>query len=687
MLSTQSGFMARSTLLAALFLTLCLAVSSLGLAPHARAAEKILHYDVTATVNKDASMSVKERITVNVEGAKIKRGIFRHFPVVYPTTWGTTHITGFELGQVLLDGSHVPCKQERQGDSVLLMIGDPNKTVRHGEHTYEINFTITGHLRFLDDMDALYYNVTGNEWDFPIENASFTLILPPGAEENILAKNAYTGRMNETGKDFTSEGQTVFRTTKTLYPGEGLTVAFDWKKGFVDKPDPAAAQTDDDPGIDPELAQSVQGPSSIHQLVSGGADIPSILRLLIPPLACLICFLLLWRIFGKDPLPGPIVPIFHPPAGMTPGYAAFLKDHTATSNTFSGDLMKLATDGYVRFQNTDAQNAKDDFILIRTEKQPAPDLPATLSNILDKVFGSSRTSVNSGEKQGKEALGDAYERNSSAYSSLLGKLRTLNIMPSLLGLAICGFLIWLLMPLAVTGMFGWHVAKYFWLFYCPEALFPACLVGSILAGIGLLVLRVTFSKGGFTVKGLIFGLIFLFAGYICLSDAWHKDSVITLTLLVSILIPVFFVAALMPKKSKDGMHDLEQALGLEMFIATAEEKRLAVVNAPQDSVEVFETLLPYAIAFGLADAWEKRFANILAAANYQPAWQDGNTWRTRGFQTAAYGLTSAAREVATARAAARAAAARSKGSSWSGGSGTSGGSSGRGSGGGGGGGW
>ena len=46
-------------------------------------------------------------------------------------------------------------------------------------------------------------------------------------------------------------------------------------------------------------------------------------------------------------------------------------------------------------------------------------------------------------------------------------------------------------------------------------------------------------------------------------------------------------------------------------------------NAPEDTPEVYERLLPYAVAMGAAKTWGERFAKVLEAADYTPQWYDG----------------------------------------------------------------
>ena len=69
-----------------------------------------------------------------------------------------------------------------------------------------------------------------------------------------------------------------------------------------------------------------------------------------------------------------------------------------------------------------------------------------------------------------------------------------------------------------------------------------------------------------------------------------------------------------------GRKKLEQTKGLEMFITAAEKDRLELLNAPDDTPELFEELLPYAVATDTVKNWTSRFAKVLEAASYQPEW-------------------------------------------------------------------
>ena len=57
--------------------------------------------------------------------------------------------------------------------------------------TIVIEYTVTNALRFFEDHDELYWNVTGDEWDVPIRSAGATIVLPNRATN--IRTNVFTG--------------------------------------------------------------------------------------------------------------------------------------------------------------------------------------------------------------------------------------------------------------------------------------------------------------------------------------------------------------------------------------------------------------------------------------------------------------------------------------------------------------
>lgn len=127
---------------------------------------------------------------------------------------------------------------------------------------------------------------------------------------------------------------------------------------------------------------------------------------------------------------------------------------------------------------------------------------------------------------------------------------------------------------------------------------------------------------------------------------------------------------------------MDKIEGFRMYLSVAEKDRLNALNPPEETPQLFEKYLPYAIALGVEQKWAEKFSNILANASmsgqaYAPTWYYGPHWGSGN-------LTGFSSHLGTSFSHAIAAASSAPGSSSGGGGG---GFSGGGGGGGGGGGW
>ena len=111
-----------------------------------------------------------------------------------------------------------------------------------------------------------------------------------------------------------------------------------------------------------------------------------------------------------------------------------------------------------------------------------------------------------------------------------------------------------------------------------------------------------------------------------------------------------------------------------MYIGTAESGRLNAMNPPEQSLEHYQEILPYAVALDLEDAWGARFASVLES-------RAASVERAQDFWSPA--MAHAFASHATASAASHASEAASSQSSFGGGGGGGAGSGGGGGGGGG----
>ena len=103
----------------------------------------------------------------------------------------------------------------------------------------------------------------------------------------------------------------------------------------------------------------------------------------------------------------------------------------------------------------------------------------------------------------------------------------------------------------------------------------------------------------------------------------EEDSPVILAITAAITV-VFVFKKLLTRRSEEGVRVFAQIEGLRMFLETSERERLQMFNPPEDTPELFETLLPYALALGAARTWANRFADVLERAGYAPSWYSGS---------------------------------------------------------------
>ena len=328
--------------LAALFLLLALAVPSL-------AREEIRSMVSDVTLATDGSVQVVETLVVNAEGDQIRRGIFRDIPVTMLGDSGNKIRIALDVESVTRNGQAEQFDVEREGDFRRIRIGNPDALLRPGEQRYVITYRLERMARPSADGDEIYWNATGNYWNFPILNAEARVHLPAGA---VIANMAvYTGPLGSTARDAAikrvSDNEAVFRSQTVLQPGEGMSVAVSFQKGIVSYPE----------GMD-ALAQSA---SDLREVI-------------LPILAVLLVLgynLIAWNKVGRDPPKGTIIPLFHPPEGFSPALTHYVHRWGFANSgwtALTAAIFSLGVKGLVTIYNPDKT-----LTVVATDKQAGGD--------------------------------------------------------------------------------------------------------------------------------------------------------------------------------------------------------------------------------------------------------------------------------------------------------------------------
>src|SRR5262249_11593889 len=158
-------------------------------------------------------------------------------------------------------------------------------------HSYRILYDISDEIGFFKTHDEIYWNVNGTGWNFAADDVDARVHLPAGAR--ILDYTGYTGAQGDTGKDFAanreSDTDITFKTTRPWEPHENLTIVVTWPKGIVKEPSQAQK-------TERFLFQTLP-------IFAAGLGL----------IVIFFYYLWAWLKVGRDPPPGTIVPLFHPP--------------------------------------------------------------------------------------------------------------------------------------------------------------------------------------------------------------------------------------------------------------------------------------------------------------------------------------------------------------------------------------
>ncbi len=112
------------------------------------------------------------------------------------------------------------------------------------------------------------------------------------------------------------------------------------------------------------------------------------------------------------------------------------------------------------------------------------------------------------------------------------------------------------------------------------------------------------------------------AGLVMCGVAFFLPTLNFSVLLSGIIILGF--AWFMPKMTEQGAILRERLLGFKSYLNVTEKDRLNFANAPEKNPTIFEKFLPYAMIFGVEEAWAKQFEGMFIQENKQGAWYSGS---------------------------------------------------------------
>jgi uncharacterized membrane protein YgcG len=572
----------------------------------AAAEEYIRSYHSEIAIAPDGELKVTETIVAKSEGNRIRRGIFRDFPLTMVDAEGRTVRVGFDIVSVTRDGRNEPYRTETIAGGIRIYSGDQDVFLRDGEHTFVLTYRTDRQIRYFDDHDELYWNVTGNGWDFRIAQASARVTLPDGGQVQQTA--AFTGPLGSTARNARMQANgdsAVFSTTRPLGPQEGLTIVAGFPKGVVAVP-----------SKDQERSWWLR--DHMGTLIAGAGLV-----------IVLAYYFAVWKRVGRDPARGIVVPRWDAPDGLSPALVNYIDNKGFSGGgwtAFAASAIDLAVKGYVVLDDLSRQ-----IVIRRTDKSSGRDLPAGQSVILSAVGGKGEsfvidknngTTVQTVGKNFRQAIerehrGKYYNAN---WGYVLGGIGLSVIF--LIALLVFGnlepdMIAVLIVPVFVAVFFGFIAVGFGKKLRRGSSLFGRIMTVVVLGFIGLVALSI--------VSSVLVALVSELTG----TDHWPLLVSVGGIVLANVMF-FFLMGAPTPIGAKlmDGIE------GLRLYLTVAEKDRMNMAGAPEMSPQHFEKLLPYAVALGVEKPWSQAFDTWLAAAGlgaaYTAAWYHGGGFNSFG---------------------------------------------------------
>lgn len=374
------------------------------LIPISRSQSQVLPWDIASfessiSVQVDGEVLIEETIEADFPSAR--HGIYRDLPYRYRNGLNFAY-TDVEVIAVTRNGVEEPFSTSSNYANLQIKIGDADEWVE-GKQVYKITYQVDGVLRSVENnIDELYWNVTGDGWDALISTASVRLDLPV----KVLQSNCYRGVKGSTDlcKTLNKTDQSIIFTDQELLPGEEMTVAVGWQSGQVPINKP----------IDSDFWILIAG-----TLMSLGWLGYVWTRLHKD-----------WRLYGRDPEVGETTVVQYQPPKNSVMENMFLIKNSINPRDMAGGIIELAQLGYLTIEISEQKLlglvSQNDYNLTFTDKDKSKLTPSQLE-LFNSLFYFTTTNLD-GPRSVKlsELKNKFYTRIKSIQKATKSEVKNLN---------------------------------------------------------------------------------------------------------------------------------------------------------------------------------------------------------------------------------------------------------------------
>ena len=587
-------------LVAAVVAVLGVGIGTLTPAHAATSNDSIDSYVATYRVAADGVTRVKETITYRFGPGSGRHGIYRNLvtrePYVDENRNETNQDQLYQVSNVSVSsptpGVSTDVTQKTlqannaREQNTQLRIGSADRTVAADTAVYVISYDVRGALRHFADHSEFYWDVTGFDWDVTeINDVSVTVTVPKG----VTQAGCFAGDLGSatpcTDHSISTAGVASYRQTH-LDTGENLTVDAGITAGAVTNDTPVLA---DPPGL----------------LARNGIGVPAAVGAGLVSVVAAVGALLYSRLGNKDRRYAGLPPGTFAPPGVEPAVvkdtltedqipvafappsipvaeAGLLIDSTIDSRETAATLIDLAVRGGVRIIDQDDEQSAE---LVDPRVATVPHEQALMNGLFPGLAPGTTVTLSRG-KVGDNTMYHAHTATVAAVRNQVEAQGWYDRMPS-----------------AGRGRRGGGA--------------PRALLG---CGVVLAFFIVSSSAG----------VASAFAG------GGAPKLVLALIPVVAVIgaLVVYSRIRGRGRRSPVGRALDDQAIGFRRYLATAEAGQLRF----EEGEDIFSRYLPWAIAFDLADRWQKVCQELVAQGRIpaSPGWYSGPSYYTNPFLFSAF---------------------------------------------------
>lgn len=412
--------------------------------------------------------------------------------------------------------------------------------------------------------------------DFFIDNVSATVYLPDGAKH--INSACYTGISGSTASNCNykreNDNTVTFYSEYPLSPMEGFTIATSFTRDVVKRPPP--------PTKAEIFWENYRQPILIFLflLILGGDFFVTFKKT---------------RQFVKKKV---VIPTFNPPYDWSPATLRFIYKLRSDNKVMTSCILSMAVKGAISIKQ---ENKK----YILSKKENAALFSPEEKKVYNILFPSQKDSIALNQKN--------YNKLSTSNTTLVYFLKKTYNSKDFFEKNIKYKVISILISLAVVFLYAYLCFSPFIILLAFSI--PFFIFGLTMINIGIksknIILLLFFS---------CFGSGFLGSGLMAQLSQFNNENILSICFFYTVLIITFLYWRLIGNYTQKGEDARVEIAGFKMYLEATEENRLNLLMPPKQTPELFEKMLPYAVALGVENKWSKKFSSILKEASYQPQW-------------------------------------------------------------------